>query len=85
MIDRPSAALDDDVGAGDDFGSADQHTGGDAFGTGNDIEHRVQAVTQVDVGVPRRAEQRRGPRRRPLVEGMTGAVVAGVGLGFDDL
>ena len=62
---------------------ADQHRRPHPLGLGHRVQQRVHAVGEVDVGAPRRAEQRGGPRRQPheRVAGRLGLVV---GLGLDD-
>ncbi len=61
----------------------DQHRGGVALRLGDEVEQAVDAVGEVDVGSPGRAEE--GLRaRRQADEGVAGRVVALVALGLDD-
>lgn len=41
-------------------GSTDQNIAGDRFGLGNDVEHEVDAVVQIDVGMTGWAEDDAG-------------------------
>ena len=62
---------------------ADQHRGGGAVGLADGVEHAVDAVGEIDVGMAGRAEDRRRARRQPDV-GVAGGVVALVALALDD-
>ena len=76
----PGAHLLDPMGR---LEGADQDRGRLALRFGDRVEQAVDAVGEVDVGAPRRAEQRLGARRE-ADEGMAGRVVAVIALGLDD-
>ena len=63
--------------------SADQDRFGNALGRADEVEHHVQAVGEVDVGMARRPEHRAIAWRPPPVR-MAGRVIFEVRLGLDD-
>lgn len=73
----------DELVARDDLGRADEDGRADAFPIGDEVEHPVDAITEVDVGVTRLAEHGRvalGLAEAAVVGGVA-AVAVGLGLG----
>ena len=78
-----AAALPASLDAGGRLEGADEDGGRGPLGLGDEVEHRVDPVAEVDVGVAGRPEQRRVAPGRPA-EGVAGGIAALIGLGLDD-
>ena len=81
---QPPGAVHAQIETAERLGGAQQHRLRLVDASGDDIQHVMHAVDQVDVGMTGRTEHDRRPRR-PAAGGMTGEVVAAhVGLGLDE-
>ena len=79
------SVLEHSLLAGEGFGGADEDRGGVAFWVGDEVEHPVVAVGEVDVGVTGRAEHGVVFGGLAAIGVASGIVGSGVSFDFDDL